>query len=54
MNRARPSDSWNAGDPYEMYVGRWSRPVANEFLDWLKLPPSLRWLDREVERARRT
>lgn len=45
MTVARPSDSWNAGDPYEMYVGRWSRPVANEFLDWLKLPPSLRWLE---------
>jgi SAM-dependent methyltransferase len=39
------SDSWNKGDPYERYVGRWSRLVAPEFLDWLNLPPSLRWLD---------
>jgi trans-aconitate methyltransferase len=38
-------DSWNKGDPYERYVGRWSRLVAHEFLDWLNLPPSLRWLD---------
>jgi SAM-dependent methyltransferase len=26
-------------------VGRWSRLVAGKFLDWLDLPPSLRWLD---------
>jgi len=40
-----PSDSWSQGDPYERYVGRWSLPVAREFLDWLALPPALRWLD---------
>lgn len=45
MNTAHPGDSWNKGRPYEMYVGRWSRLVANEFLAWLGLPPSLRWLD---------
>ena len=28
-----------------MYVGRWSRLIADEFLAWLSLPPSLRWLD---------
>lgn len=39
------SDSWSKSDPYERYVGRWSRLVAHEFLDWLDLPPSLRWLD---------
>src|SRR4030095_9603986 len=35
MNTAHPNDSWNKGRPYEMYVGRWSRLVANEFLAWL-------------------
>lgn len=45
MTPARPSDAWNAGDPYELYVGRWSHLVADEFLAWLDLPPSLRWLD---------
>jgi len=45
MTSARPSDSWNTGDPYERYVGRWSHLVANEFLAWLKPPASLRWLD---------
>jgi SAM-dependent methyltransferase len=45
MTDARPSDAWNSGDPYEIYVGRWSHFVANEFLAWLNPPPSLRWLD---------
>lgn len=45
MPATHPSDSWDRGDPYEMYVGRWSRLVANQFLDWLALPLSLRWLD---------
>jgi hypothetical protein len=40
-----PDDSWNSGDHYELYVGRWSRRVAPEFLAWLDLPPSLRWLE---------
>jgi SAM-dependent methyltransferase len=38
-------DSWSAGDAYEPYVGRWSRLVAAEFLDWLDIPPDGRWLD---------
>lgn len=45
MTDTYPSDSWSRGDPYERYVGRWSLPVAREFLDWLALPPALRWLD---------
>lgn len=45
MKTAHPDDSWNKGNPYELYVGRWSRLVAIEFLGWLGLPPSLRWLD---------
>ena len=28
-------DRWSSGDLYEPYVGRWSRLVAREFLDWL-------------------
>lgn len=30
---------------YELYVGRWSRLLAVQFLDWLNLPPGQRWLD---------
>src|SRR5829696_2238736 len=36
---------WEHGEPYERYVGRWSRLVAREFLDWLAVPPGASWLD---------
>jgi trans-aconitate methyltransferase len=36
---------WSSGDVYESYVGRWSRLVAAEFVDWLEQPAGLRWLD---------
>jgi SAM-dependent methyltransferase len=39
------SDPWRAGNPYERYVGRWSRPVAREFVRWLDLPPASACLD---------
>jgi len=38
-------DVWAAGDLYEPYVGRWSRVVAKEFIEWLAVPPGKRWLD---------
>lgn len=39
------SDTWERGDPYEQYVGRWSRRVAPQFLSWLNIPAHRRWLD---------
>ena len=41
----RVSDSWERGNPYEQYVGRWSRRVAPLFLSWLGIPAGRRWLD---------
>ncbi len=38
-------ETWGSGDAYERYVGRWSRPVAREFLGWLNVEPGLRWGD---------
>jgi SAM-dependent methyltransferase len=38
-------DVWAAGGAYEFYIGRWSRPVAREFLAWLGVPAGRRWLD---------
>ena len=38
-------NEWSSGEIYESYVGRWSRPVAAEFLAWLDQPEGLRWLD---------
>ncbi len=40
-----PADNWSDGTVYESYVGRWSRPVAREFIRWLDLPAKQRWLD---------
>ena len=47
MNRMENAiaDTWLEGDPYELYVGRWSRQLAPRFLAWLNIPPSRRWLD---------
>lgn len=43
--RSMRADAWGDGDRYEPYVGRWSRLVAAEFLDWLDVPAGRRWLD---------
>ena len=40
-----PVEVWAAGDAYEPYVGRWSRPVAREFLAWLAVGQGAQWLD---------
>jgi len=39
------SDTWERGDRYEQYIGRWSRQVAPLFLAWLNVPPGRRWVD---------
>jgi len=39
------ADVWAEGEAYEPYVGRWSRLVASDFIDWLALPPGGHWLD---------
>ena len=33
------------GEAYERQMGRWSRSAGEVFIDWLSLPPALRWLD---------
>ena len=38
-------DRWTGGDAYEAYVGRWSRPVADQFLEWLAIPADRQWVD---------
>jgi SAM-dependent methyltransferase len=38
-------DRWSSGSAYEAYVGRWSRQVAVEFIDWLDVATGQRWLD---------
>lgn len=38
-------DLWESGDPYEYFMGRWSRLVARAFVAWLTAPAASRWLD---------
>jgi SAM-dependent methyltransferase len=39
------SDAWMAGAAYEAYMGRWSRPLARLFLEWLQPMRSAHWLE---------
>lgn len=45
MRNEALSDAWERGDPYEQYIGRWSRRIAPPFVDWLRVPDNRRWLD---------
>jgi ubiquinone/menaquinone biosynthesis C-methylase UbiE len=42
---ATMKDSWESGDSYEYFMGRWSRLVAQLFLNWLTPSSGLSWLD---------
>jgi SAM-dependent methyltransferase len=39
------ADNWAAGDAYEAYMGRWSRPLARAFMSWLKPARGATWLE---------
>jgi trans-aconitate methyltransferase len=45
MSESKTQYVWANGQSYENYVGRWSRLVAQDFLDWLAVPPDREWLD---------
>lgn len=36
---------WSGGAAYEQYMGRWSRRIAPQFLDWFNAPPGSDWID---------
>jgi SAM-dependent methyltransferase len=38
-------DRWAAGEAYEAFMGRWSRPLAERFVRWLGAGTDLAWLD---------
>ena len=42
---APANDNWTAGDAYECYMGRWSRPLARTFINWLDPPRRAKWLE---------
>jgi SAM-dependent methyltransferase len=39
------NDVWEIGGTYESFMGRWSRLVAGDFLQWLAVPAGSTWLD---------
>lgn len=45
MPQASRHDAWQAGDSYDLYMGRWSRQIAPRFLDWLQPAEGLDWLE---------
>lgn len=36
---------WATGEAYEAYIGRWSRGIAEQFVQWLDAPAGSRWVD---------
>jgi len=45
MNMNPTDDRWATGNAYEAFMGRWSRPLAEQFIRWLGVDPGLAWLD---------
>jgi len=45
MAQTSRHDAWQAGDSYNVYMGRWSRQIAPVFLDWLAPGAGLDWLE---------
>jgi SAM-dependent methyltransferase len=45
MTESLKGDGWVAGDAYEAYMGRWSRPLARVFVEWLHPRASAHWLE---------
>jgi SAM-dependent methyltransferase len=39
------TESWASGGAYEPYIGRWSRLIAREFVRWLPVAVTRRWLE---------
>jgi ubiquinone/menaquinone biosynthesis C-methylase UbiE len=42
---AEPQIRFEDGAGYERMMGKWSQLAGSVFLDWLRLPPALRWVD---------
>ncbi|MFL6071402.1 MAG: class I SAM-dependent methyltransferase [Actinomycetes bacterium] len=40
-----PVDAWTSADPYEFFMGRWSRVLAREVVAYLAPAAERRWLD---------
>jgi len=38
-------EQWDSATGYELYVGRWSRAISVEFVNWLQPRSNLKWLE---------
>ncbi len=45
MNQHATFDTWTAAAAYDAYMGRWSRLIAQSFVDWLDVPAGAHWLE---------
>jgi SAM-dependent methyltransferase len=45
LSTATRDEAWATGEAYEPYMGRWSRFVARDFVDWLAVRSGARWVD---------
>lgn len=45
MSSDAKHDSWTDGQSYERYMGRWSREIAAQFVDWVDAPAGADWLE---------
>jgi ubiquinone/menaquinone biosynthesis C-methylase UbiE len=45
MGETSRHDAWQAGESYDLYMGRWSRRVAPRFLEWLDPADGLDWVE---------
>ena len=45
MSPSSLDDKWAAGEAYEAFMGRWSRRLAERFVEWLGVEQGLTWLD---------
>jgi SAM-dependent methyltransferase len=43
LNRSK--ESWDNTQGYEMYVGRWSRLLSLDFVNWLKAHTAQKWME---------
>jgi trans-aconitate methyltransferase len=41
----RTNEPWNDSNGYELYVGRWSKLISADFVEWLSPQPNLKWLE---------
>ena len=45
MKNTSRHDTWDAGNSYDAYMGRWSRKIADQFLKWISVREGLDWLE---------